>query len=57
MAEGGDAWGDGTDLSSVEHPLQADGAAGLTDRRLDRALARAVPVDEALQMVTLGDLI
>ena len=31
----------------------ADGAAGLEDRRLGRASARAVPVDEVLQMVTL----
>lgn len=30
-----------------------DGAAGLEDRRLGRASARAVPVDEVLQMVTL----
>lgn len=32
---------------------EADGAAGLADRRLDRVSARAVPVDEVLQMVTL----
>lgn len=32
---------------------EADGAAGLQDRRLGRASARAVPVDEALRMVTL----
>jgi transposase len=32
---------------------EADGAAGLEDRRLGRASARAVPVDEILQMVTL----
>ncbi|HEU5409109.1 MAG TPA: ISNCY family transposase [Nitrospira sp.] len=32
---------------------QREGAAGLQDRRLGRASARAVPVDEALQMVTL----
>ena len=32
---------------------EADGVAGLEDRRLGRASARAVPVDEALQMVTL----
>lgn len=31
----------------------ADGAAGVEDRRLGRASARAVPVDEALRMVTL----
>jgi transposase len=31
----------------------AEGAAGLQDRRLGRASARAVPVDEAVQMVTL----
>ena len=31
----------------------ADGAAGLEDRRLGRASARAVPVDEVLQMVPL----
>ena len=30
-----------------------DGVAGLQDRRLGRASARAVPVDEALRMVTL----
>ena len=30
-----------------------DGRAGLQDRRLGRASARAVPVDEALQMVRL----
>lgn len=30
-----------------------EGAAGLQDRRLGRASARAVPVDEALRMVTL----
>lgn len=30
-----------------------DGAAGLEDRRLGRASARAAPVDEVLQMVTL----
>jgi len=32
---------------------EADGVAGLEDRRLGRASARAVPVDEVLQMVTL----
>jgi transposase len=32
---------------------EADGAAGLEDRRLGHASARAVPVDEVLQMVTL----
>ena len=32
---------------------EADGVAGLEDRRLGRASTRAVPVDEALQMVTL----
>jgi len=32
---------------------EADGAAGLQDRRLGRASARAVPVDEVLRMVTL----
>lgn len=32
---------------------EAEGAAGLADRRLGRASARAVPVDEALRMVTL----
>jgi transposase len=32
---------------------EAEGRAGLQDRRLGRASARAVPVDEALQMVTL----
>ena len=32
---------------------QAEGAEGLQDRRLGRASARAVPVDEALRMVTL----
>jgi len=32
---------------------EAEGAAGLADRRLGRASARAGPVDEALQMVTL----
>lgn len=32
---------------------EADGAAGLQDRRLGRTSARAVPVDEALRMVTL----
>jgi transposase len=31
----------------------AEGAAGLQDRRIGRASARAVPVDEALRMVTL----
>jgi transposase len=31
---------------------EAEGAEGLQDRRLGRASARAVPVDEALQMVT-----
>ena len=30
-----------------------EGAEGLQDRRLGRASARAVPVDEVLQMVTL----
>ena len=32
---------------------EADGPEGLDDRRLGRASARAVPVDEALQMVML----
>jgi len=32
---------------------QAEGTEGLQDRRLGRASARAVPVDEALRMVTL----
>lgn len=32
---------------------EAEGTAGLRDRRLGRASARAVPVDEVLQMVTL----
>lgn len=32
---------------------EADGAEGLQDRRLGRASARAVPVDEALRMVAL----
>jgi transposase len=32
---------------------ETEGAAGLQDRRLGRASARAVPVDEALRMVTL----
>lgn len=32
---------------------EADGVEGLADRRLGRASARAVPVDEALQMVQL----
>jgi transposase len=32
---------------------EADGAAGLEDRRLGQASARAVPVDEVLQMVPL----
>lgn len=32
---------------------EADGVAGLEDRRLGQASARAVPVDEVLQMVTL----
>jgi transposase len=32
---------------------EADGREGLQDRHLGRASARAVPVDEALQMVTL----
>jgi transposase len=32
---------------------EADGVAGLEDRRLGRASTRVVPVDEALQMVTL----
>lgn len=32
---------------------EAEGAEGLADRRLGRASARAVPVDEVLQMVTL----
>ena len=32
---------------------EAEGIEGLEDRRLGRASARAVPVDEALQMVTL----
>ncbi len=32
---------------------EAEGAAGLADRRLGRASARAAPVDEVLQMVTL----
>jgi len=34
---------------------EAEGAAGLQDRRLGRASARAVPVDEALRMVTLDE--
>lgn len=32
---------------------EADGATGLANRRLERASARAVSVDEVLQMVTL----
>lgn len=32
---------------------EADGAEGVQDRRLGQASARAVPVDEVLQMVTL----
>jgi len=32
---------------------EAEGAAGLADRRLGRVSARAVPTDEVLQMVTL----
>ncbi len=32
---------------------EADGVAGLEDRRLGRASARVVPVDERLEMVTL----
>jgi transposase len=32
---------------------EAEGAAGLADRRLGRASSRAVPTDEVLQMVTL----
>lgn len=32
---------------------EAEGAAGLADRRLGRASTRAVPTDEVLQMVTL----
>ena len=32
---------------------EADGAEGVEDRRLGRASARAVPVDEVLEMVTL----
>ena len=32
---------------------EGEGRAGLQDRRLGRASARAVPVDEALQMGTL----
>ena len=32
---------------------EAEGIEGLEDRRLGRASARAVPVDEVLQMVTL----
>ncbi|MBK9308677.1 MAG: helix-turn-helix domain-containing protein [Nitrospira sp.] len=32
---------------------ETDGVAGLEDQRLGRASARAVPVDEVLQMVTL----
>ena len=32
---------------------EAEGAAGLVDRRLGRASARAVPTDEVLQLVTL----
>ena len=32
---------------------EAEGAAGLADRRLGRASARAAPVDEVLQMVSL----
>ncbi len=31
----------------------AEGAEGLQDRRIGRASARAVPVDEALRMLTL----
>ena len=33
----------------------ADGAEGLQDRRLGRPSGRAVPVDEALRMVTLDE--
>ncbi len=32
---------------------EAEGTEGLEDRRIDRASARAVPVDEVLEMVTL----
>ena len=32
---------------------EADGVAGLQDRRMGRASARAAPVDEVLQLVTL----
>ena len=32
---------------------EADGAAGLRDRRIGRVSARAVPVDEALRLVML----
>ncbi len=32
---------------------EAEGAAGLADRRLERASARAVPTDEGVEMVTL----
>ena len=32
---------------------EAEGVEGLADRRIGRASARAVPVDEALQMVML----
>lgn len=32
---------------------EAEGVTGLADRRLGQASARAVPIDEVLQMVTL----
>jgi hypothetical protein len=32
---------------------ETEGAAGVQDRRIGRASARAVPVDDALRMVTL----
>ncbi len=32
---------------------EAEGIEGLDDRRLGRASARAAPIDEVLQMVTL----
>lgn len=35
---------------------EADGREGLQDRRLSRASARAVPVEKALQMVTLYEI-
>lgn len=47
-------------LGSTERTLrrwhgryETEGAEGLQDRRIGRASARAVPVDEALRMVTL----